>query len=194
MKEQTVWGSRSRRQERLYSQRRYQAVQQWEQTVRDDEEKQRRERRSGQTRVSGWWKPDVGEDAIRLGSMSWRFNCVPLVLQPLPGTSQDHPGGYPSLNTTNPSTPVRSWKTLELRKACNKGRGSEQQERWTEGSGTPAAAAGCAGGAVADEWAAGEQATAQQGKISAKDRPRETHGEPHGWRGPEAASMPRGSV
>jgi hypothetical protein len=167
MKNQTSWGSRSRRQERLYAQRRGKVLQQFEQATRDVEQCHQREQRNGSTRVDDWWSPDVGEDAIRLASTSSRFCCNLPVQQSV--TDHDRLGGSPSQNSTSSSTLIRSWKTLELRKACDSWSSAQPALSWIQPVGVSEvdrSDPGC----VRDPDAAVRPATGQPQKISSDER------------------------
>jgi len=122
----------TRRQGRLYSQRRDLAIQQRQQELNDADARQLRERRNGQTRVGDWWRRGgaTGQD-----SMSSRSSCdVPLtrteVLVP-------NDGGSRSPNTTSSLRPERSRMTFEVRKSCNGPRCCRDEDQQTCGTEGP---------------------------------------------------------
>jgi hypothetical protein len=136
-----VQSAMARRQERLYVQRRRLAVPERLQQLRNDEEAQRAARGQPSQRVADWWRPEGDGGETQRGSMCWSTSSVRLDEDEVVQATMDD-GGRPPASTNGCGRTVGSWKTLPLRKSCNRAaeqapddtrRRTQWTDEWTDG-------------------------------------------------------------
>jgi hypothetical protein len=160
----------SRRQERLYVQRRLQVIRQREQAANESAQRQQHEQDIGRTRGTNWWRFEGDGGATKLGSRYSSTCCSPpMTRQELASPARD---GYPLPSTATCSMLERSWKTFRVGKACDEWRSTEATSRRSQ-SVDAAVGREAKSVAVRGPQAAAGSAVAAGGKISHEDRPRE---------------------
>ncbi|OWZ01000.1 hypothetical protein PHMEG_00027692 [Phytophthora megakarya] len=120
MKTKSTHALVSRRHVRLLEQRRSWARREHEDAARTDVEHQWivKTQRVDRTRV--WWSCDADGDATPQDITCWSKSSRPYTTTSMEVTITRAGDGCPSLTTTAPSMPARSWKTLMVGMACNR--------------------------------------------------------------------------